>query len=161
MGSLVSAFPDVMLDIYGAATDRQYAEQLQEQASAFAEYVAFHGPATQAEIKQAFGRSQALVLTSHEEHAPVIVAEAMASGRPVVATAVGALADMVEPGQTGFLAERGDAGGIAAHVATLLANPDLAAEMGAEAGRRARARFHPQVVGDGYLAALQAAMAGD
>ncbi|MCO6453220.1 MAG: glycosyltransferase family 4 protein [Caldilineales bacterium] len=151
-------YPELKLDIYGRAADPHYAQQMRAQAAQLGGSVIFHGTATQVEIKQALGRSQALVLTSHEEHAPVIVAEAMASGRPVVATEVGALAGMVEHGRTGFLAARGDATDIAAHLAALLSDPGLAAQMGMEAARRAQERYHPRAVGEGYLRTIEEAM---
>ena len=100
-----------------------------------------------------------MVLTSFDEHAPVIVAEAMAVGRAVVATTVGALPDMVEAGVTGYLAPPGDADAVAQGLARLLADPQHAASLGAEAARRARQLYHPAAVARGYLQAIAAAQA--
>ena len=155
---LRSSFPDLVFDIIGAPADPAYADVLRRQAAPLGKAVRFAGSPPQSGIKEALGRAQALVLTSFDEHAPVIVAEAMASGRAVVATAVGALPDMVEPGVTGYLAPPGDAEAVARGLARLLADPDHAADLGAEAARRARQRYHPIAVAKGYLQAIDTAM---
>jgi len=63
--------------------------------------------------------------------------EAMAAGLPVVATQVGALVELIEPGETGLLVPRGDARALAEALLTLLKDQGLAARLGA--GGRARA----------------------
>lgn len=74
------------------------------------------------------------LLTSRNEGTPVALIEAAASGRPVVATRVGGVADVVVEGRTGHLAPPGDAAAIAGHVLRLLADPGEATALGA-AGR--------------------------
>jgi glycosyltransferase involved in cell wall biosynthesis len=70
--------------------------------------------------------------------------EALASGRPVVATAVNGVVDLIEPGSTGLLAPAADPGALAAGVRWLLDHPDEARRMG-EAGReRVRLLFAPE-----------------
>jgi phosphatidylinositol alpha 1,6-mannosyltransferase len=64
------------------------------------------------------------------------VQEAMASGLPVVAPAVGGPLDLVDAGRTGYLVRPEDADALAEAVATLVANPDLRTEF----GRAARAQ---------------------
>ncbi|NOX60627.1 MAG: glycosyltransferase family 4 protein [Chloroflexi bacterium] len=150
-------FPNVTLDILGAVVDKTYAASLREQARALGQAVRFRGPTNQVGVRAALEEAQILLLTSREEHAPMIVAEAMATGRPVVATDVGALADMVAVGETGYLAPSDDAAALAAALARLLADPAHAAALGQEAARRARERFHPQAVADAYLRALKLA----
>ena len=69
--------------------------------------------------------------------------EALASGRPVVATAVQGVTDVVEPGSTGLLAPPQDPDALARGVIWLLDHPEDASRMG-EAGRaRVRALFEP------------------
>jgi glycosyltransferase involved in cell wall biosynthesis len=80
-------------------------------------------------------------LTSVSEGFPNSLVEAMAAGRPVVATAVGGVVDAVEDGVTGLLAPAGDDGRLAALTASLLEQPVRRRAMGAEAHRRARERY--------------------
>lgn len=151
-------FPALRLEIIGAAVDRVYAARLHRQAEALGETVRFRPPTTPEGIREALARAQVVLLTSRMEHVPVIIAEAMAVGRPVVATAVAAVPDLVASGETGLLAPPGDVEAVAAALAQLLANPDRAAAMGAEAARRARRRFHPDAVAAAYVRALETAM---
>jgi glycosyltransferase involved in cell wall biosynthesis len=155
---LLPDYPDLVLEIAGPVKDERYAERLRSQAEPLGAAIRFSGPLTQAGVKQALARARALALTSFEEHAPMVVAEAMACSRPVVATRVGGLSGMVEPGVTGYLAPAGDVGMIAEGLRKLLADPEHAAQLGQNAARHARRRYHPQAVADGYLQALAAAM---
>jgi glycosyltransferase involved in cell wall biosynthesis len=69
------------------------------------------------------------------------VTEAMASGRPVVATAVDGVVDLVSPGSTGLLAAPRAPGELAEGVCWLLEHPVEAAEIGARARDRVRLLF--------------------
>ncbi|HSE53995.1 MAG TPA: glycosyltransferase [Gemmatimonadales bacterium] len=74
-------------------------------------------------------------LTSRTEGFPNSILEAMAAGRPVVATEVGGVPDAVVEGVTGFMVPHGAAEPFAAAVSRLLSDPGLARRCG-EAGRR-------------------------
>jgi glycosyltransferase involved in cell wall biosynthesis len=80
-------------------------------------------------------------LTSLHEGFPNSIIEAMAAGRPVIATAVGGVVDAVRHGETGFLVPAGDAVALASAMESLLANPNLRKRMGAVGAARARAEF--------------------
>ncbi|MDQ1014668.1 glycosyltransferase family 4 protein [Streptomyces afghaniensis] len=67
--------------------------------------------------------------------------EALAAARPVVATAVNGVPDLVEPGATGLLVAPSDPGGLARAVGWLLDHPDEASAMGRQGRVRARAAF--------------------
>jgi glycosyltransferase involved in cell wall biosynthesis len=72
--------------------------------------------------------------------------EALASGRPVAATAVNGVIDLVEPGCTGLLAPPADPAALARNVSWLLEHPEEARRMG-EAGRaRVRGFFDPSTM---------------
>ena len=67
--------------------------------------------------------------------------EYMAAARPVVATRVGGVPDLIEHGAHGLLVERGNVQGLAGAIATLLRDADLREAMGARARRRQRLEF--------------------
>jgi len=76
-----------------------------------------------------------VALTSLNEGSPVSLIEALASARPVVATAVGGVPDVVIDNQTGLLVPPSHPRELGARVLQLLADPSRAAQLG-EAGRR-------------------------
>lgn len=75
-------------------------------------------------------------LTSHNEGSPVALIEAMAAARPVVATRVGGVPDVVHDGESGLLVPAGDANSFADALLQLLRDPERAAAFGL-AGRQA------------------------
>lgn len=64
------------------------------------------------------------------------IAEAMACGKPLVATRVGGIPELVNDGETGYIIQPGDTQAIAEKIILLLRDPSLRRKMGA-AGRRA------------------------
>jgi glycosyltransferase involved in cell wall biosynthesis len=82
----------------------------------------------------------AVVLTSRNEGTPVALIEAMAAGRPVVATRVGGVSDVIEDGRTGLMAPAADAAAVAASISSILEAPNLARNL-VRRGREASARF--------------------
>ncbi|HWC87574.1 MAG TPA: glycosyltransferase family 4 protein [Solirubrobacteraceae bacterium] len=86
------------------------------------------------------------VVSSRHEGLGRALTEAMASGRPVVATNVNGVVDLVEPGATGLLSEPEQPEALARNVAWMLDHPEEARQM-AEAGRaRVRVLFRPRVM---------------
>lgn len=75
-----------------------------------------------------------VVLSSKREGLPRAVVEAMAAGKPVVATDVRGNRDLVKNGETGFLLPLGDVDGLARALLRLLGDPEMARRMG-EAGQ--------------------------
>ncbi len=71
----------------------------------------------------------------------MVLIEAMAEARPVVASRAGSIPEVVEEGVTGLLIEPGDEAGLADALLRLLTDRKLAAEMGA-AGRRRQERLY-------------------
>mgnify|MGYP005841679349 CR=1 FL=1 len=93
--------------------------------------------AVRAEIRAA----RLLVLPSLAEGLPVVLMEALALGRPVVATRVGGVAELVEPGANGWLVEPGSAEALAGALReALAAPPERLADMGRHGRARVRAR---------------------
>jgi glycosyltransferase involved in cell wall biosynthesis len=91
------------------------------------------------ELERLYDRAAVVVLPSYREGLPLCVLEAMAHGRPVVATRVGGIPELVEDGVTGFLVEPGDVAGLRTALERLLADPMLRRRMGREGHRRVAA----------------------
>lgn len=89
------------------------------------------GVASPQEVERQVVAARAFVLASLTEGLPVAIMEALALGRPVIATNVGAIAELVLPGRTGWLVSAGSAEALAEAMLEALDTPvDTLAEMG-------------------------------
>jgi glycosyltransferase involved in cell wall biosynthesis len=86
-------------------------------------------------------RADVVALPSRFEGHPLALLEAMALGRPVLATRVGGVPEIVEHGRTGLLVPPDDPVALAAALGTLQREPALRARLGAAASARVRASF--------------------
>jgi len=86
------------------------------------------------------------VLPSLCEGFGLVIAEAMASGRPVVASAIGGVNEVVVDGETGLLVPPGDPDALAAGIRRVLSDPALAERMGAAGKLRAHREFSAETM---------------
>ena len=90
-----------------------------------------------------------MTLVSHSETFSLAALEAMALGKPVVLSDTGGAAELVVPGENGFLFEPGDTETLATHLTTLTSH-SIRARLGAAAARRVRERFTVQEMAAGF-----------
>jgi glycosyltransferase involved in cell wall biosynthesis len=95
----------------------------------------------QEDVAPFYAAFDALVLPSSNEGTPVSAIEALAAGRPVVATRVGGVPDVVEEGEDGFLVELGATDELADRLAQLARDPALRERMGAAGRQRVLPRY--------------------
>lgn len=93
------------------------------------------------DIPQLLPLLDAFVLPSLYEGFGIAILEAMAAGRPVVATTVGGIPEFVTHGETGILVKPGDATALARAIQTILANPEDACQMGLRGQRHVQENF--------------------
>ena len=97
------------------------------------------------EVQLEMRKSAALLLPSlWYEGFPMVLVEAYACGLPVIASRIGALAELVEDGVTGLLFEPGDPADLADKMQWALRNPSEMERMGKSARRRFEERYTPQ-----------------
>src|SRR5438552_1584368 len=95
----------------------------------------------QEEVAPFYAAFDALVLPSSNEGTPVSAIEALAAGRPVVATRVGGVPDVVRDGEDGFLVEPGATDDLADRLARLARDPELRERMGGGGRERVLSRY--------------------
>jgi glycosyltransferase involved in cell wall biosynthesis len=110
------------------------------------------------ELQQLYARAAVVACPSRREGFGVACLEAMAHGRPVVATRVGGLLDLVVDGETGIVVPPRDPGALRSALERLLADPDLRRRLGTAGRDRARMYFSWETVTDATLAAYAEAL---
>ncbi len=102
----------------------------------------FVGPLDGHGVREQLRLSRALVIPSFMEGLPVVAMEAFAAGRPVIATAVAGVPELVQAGATGWLVPPGDAKSLATAMTEALAmSPSDLQEMGLHGRRRVLGEF--------------------
>jgi glycosyltransferase involved in cell wall biosynthesis len=140
---------DASLTVVGDGPQRGVAEQAAAD-SALAGRVRFLG--FREDVPNLLRRADALVLPSTMEQQPLVVAEAMAAGKLIVATRTGGVPDMVDvAGTRGYLAAPGDIGGLAEQLCAVFADHDPA-RAGQLLAAHARDRFSPATCARRHLA---------
>jgi glycosyltransferase involved in cell wall biosynthesis len=136
--------PDATLTVAGDGPLRARCEQLAEGLPV--EFLGFR-----TDVPELLRKHDALILPSTMEQQPLVIAEAMAAGKPVVATDTGGVADMLDvPGAALRLAAPGDAVSLAKQLRGLFADPDPA-RTGRLLAARARERFSQEVCTQRHL----------
>ncbi|MGH8819372.1 MAG: glycosyltransferase family 4 protein [Achromobacter pestifer] len=124
-----------------------------------AEHMVFAGHRT--DVADLIQASDIMLVPSATEAWSRIVPEAFAVGRPVIASNVGGLPEIVVPGQTGWLAPPGDIAGFADRVMQIRSQPAQAAAMVANARAFAEANFRISAKMQSTLEAYQRAKRGE
>jgi D-inositol-3-phosphate glycosyltransferase len=101
------------------------------------ETISFLGSRRQQQLPNYYCAADVLVMPSYSESFGMVALEAMACGRPVVASHVGGLAYLVQDGQTGYHVQEGNAEQMAARLAELFSDPTRLETMGLAARREA------------------------
>jgi len=141
-------FPNVSLRIAGRTLDQKYLRSINEciAVHGLKENVRFLGSLTQDELLQEYKRCALLTLPSAQENSPMVIGEAMAVGKPLVATRVGGVSSLVDDGQTGFLVDVADIDALADRILTLLSDHELRFKMGKLAKEKANLNFRSKAV---------------
>lgn len=118
MALIVKAHPDAHLTLIGDGDLRPQIETAIKSCDLQGN-VTLTGWLSEDEVRTELGRGQALIMPSFAEGLPMVIMEAMAAGRPVIATYVAGIPELVQPGMNGWLVPAGDAKAVAQAVGDL------------------------------------------
>jgi glycosyltransferase involved in cell wall biosynthesis len=144
----LASIPDATLLIVGEGPLRRMLE-LEAAREGVEDRVVFAG--LRSDARELIGAADLVVVTSRAEGLPMAVLETLAAGRPLVATAVRGLRELLTDGQDALLVPEDDATALAAAVRRVLGDPQLAERLGSS-GRRLAARFTEAAMVSDYLA---------
>jgi len=130
METLRQTHPDIHLTLVGDGEMRGALEQAIDQHG-LQQAVTLTGWLTEDQVRDELAAAHALVMPSFAEGLPMVVMEAMASARPVIATYIAGIPELVLPGKTGWLVPAGDVSALVGAVQALVeTSPDTRAAMG-------------------------------
>jgi glycosyltransferase involved in cell wall biosynthesis len=151
LGEAWAACPGLRLRVVGSGPE---GASLQPQSG-----VEMLGQQPASAVQREMRSAVALVLPSIcYENFPLTIVEAFAAGLPVIASRIGALAELVEDGETGLLFEPGNAQDLARTLRWAAAHPAHMATMGANARLRYETHYTPEINHDQLLAIYRAAI---
>lgn len=139
---------EVKLVLIGSGDQRDYRKLAQ--ALGISDKLCFLGRVSDDTLRLLYSSCNLFVLPSRLEGFGAVIVEAMAAGKPVVATAVGSIPEIIESGENGILVESANEGELASAIVKVLSDKSLARTMGENNIRKARERYGWEV------AALQA-----
>jgi len=127
VASLRGSFPALRLLIVGEGPDREAIEQMVRRYD-LGEVVTMAGQQT--DMPAAYASMDIFVLPSLNEGLPMTLLEAMAAGKPIIATRVGAIATVIADQETGLLIAPADGAGLTHALRQLLADSGLRRRLG-------------------------------
>lgn len=141
-----------VLDVAGDGPLRGACEARARHLGMMAPAVVFHGRLDRARLDELYAACHAVLVPSVcFDNFPLVAIEAMMHSRPILASRIGGLPELVQDGVTGRLFAPGDSAALAAGMARVLAEPDAAAVM----GRAGRAAFARRFTRDRHVAELE------
>ena len=148
---------DAALCLVGDGPDREHVERRAHDLG-IVRHCLFLG--YQEDVGRFYAAFDTMILPSANEGTPVSVIEALASERPVVATRVGGVPDVVRDGEDGFLVEPGDVEQLADRLAVLARDPELRGRMGRAGRERVLPRYGVEQLIDNVDALYRSLLAG-
>ncbi len=136
--SLVDVFPNLCVRVAGEGEHRPVLEQLIRKRGLDGK---FELVGSIKDVPRFLEQLDIAVLCSHAEGMPNAVLEYMAAARPIVATSVGAVTDLIEDGVHGLVVPPGDVASLTHAIGLLLKDPPLASKLGEAARDRACRQF--------------------
>lgn len=124
--------PKAHLHIVGPVSDKEYKKKLNVIVDKMdiQNSVIFKGPKNGADLEKEYSECSVFALTSKEESFGIVLLEAMASGKPIVATEVGGIPEIIKNEEEGILVKYGDVEQLAENIMKLLSDSELRKRMG-------------------------------
>ncbi len=159
LAAVRAAVPDVRCLLVGAFRDPAYEADVRARIAAL-------GPGARVDVTgflpnpfPAVRALDVLVHPARRDPFPLALLEGMALARPIVASAVGGIPEMIEDGVSGVLVPPDDAPALAAALVALLRDPGRRERLGAAARGRLATRFSREAFADGMFTAFEEAAA--
>jgi len=145
VSKLVAANPDLSFLIVGEGPQKQKLQDLALELK-ISEHVFFAGTIAHQELPRFYAAANIFIIPSIEEGQPKAVLEALASGKPVVATSVPGLKELIIDGENGILVPLNDSDALAYAVKAILSSPTLSERLSENAREYALNHFSREAI---------------
>ena len=145
---VVEKIPNLKLLFVGDGPDRARLKDLAEEHGVKEQLTMVPHMESVAELMKL---ADVVIIPSYSDALPKVCIEAFSEGKPVIASAVGGLNDLISHGDTGLLVPPGDSRALAGAIEHLHAHPEKANSMGERALRTYQARFTPEIMVSQYV----------
>jgi len=149
MNKVVKESPDARLHIVGDGPQRGSLMKLAKELN-LEKHVIFHGFIPLRKVPEFYRMCRVMCSPSLSESFGRVIIEAMASGRPVIATGTIGARGIIKHGRTGFLVPIADSKALANALLKVLSDYDLACKMGLEGRREAEEKYDWKVIAQRY-----------
>lgn len=158
---LLAAYPRLHIDIVGndriqlagGSTMRADFEK-RHGALARSGRVVFHGSVSDEQLRGFYKAADLIVAPSRFESFGLVHLEGMMFGKPVIGCAIGGMEEVIAAGETGLLAQPGDAASLRAAIARLVEDAGLRTRLGQAGRARYLSQFQPRSMAEGVIAAF-------
>jgi O-antigen biosynthesis protein len=150
---------NIVLGFFGRIEKKEYHRHLREKYADLRQ-IRYHGEVPLGDTPTVLASCDILIVPSRDEVTPMVILEAMAMAKPVIAAGVGGIPEMITDGKTGFLFNSDDAGQLAALIRRVGRDAALREAVGRQAqafvrGHRTLAQYR-----DGFTAIFRKLAAG-
>jgi glycosyltransferase involved in cell wall biosynthesis len=144
--TLLKGRKNLSLHIVGGVRDWACKRQLEDymQKNGLEDIVSFEGVKAHKHLISEYAACSVFILPSSEESEGIVLLEAMAMGKPVVASRAGGIPDVVKDGVNGYLVPYADSRALAEKIALLLDSRKLRLKIGM-GGRKTAAEYRPEM----------------
>ncbi len=149
MPEVLRKVPDARLYVLELTSYKEYKNKILKKIDEYGlkDRVFMLGRLSPDEFKEYLKKANVVVVPEQWENmSPVIIAEAMAKAKPIVASRIGGIPEFIEHGKSGLLAEHNNPKDFAEKIIHTLHNKDMAIEMGKNARQRALKIFDEEMV---------------
>jgi glycosyltransferase involved in cell wall biosynthesis len=151
---MLRSYPDIKLILAGDGPERRNLEILIKKLG-IEESVLMYGLRDRKDIQQLLASCKFLVVPSRREAFGIVILEAMAARRAVIAMEVGGVSDLIKQGENGILIKNHDPNDLAEAMTYLLEHPEIADALGKRGRSNVIERFDWKIIADKYIAAFQ------
>ena len=143
--SVLLKIPSVTLDIAGDGPEKEELEKLCISLK-LQNHVRFHGVVSHDDLAELYSKASVVVLPSVvAENCPLVVLEAMASGRAVIGSRIGGIPELVVENETGLLFNPRETNELSEKIIHLLLDREMAERMGRSGRKRVERKFSAEV----------------